>query len=223
MLLMCFSVAPSVMSSSVAIPTFVRPSAIAASTSRSRGVRRRQRVVGPVADHELGDDLGIERRAAPGDASQGVHELADVADAVLEQVADAAGAVGEQLGRVLPLDVLAQHEDRRAGHAAARLDRRPEALVALARRHPDVDDRHVRPVRLDRLDERVAVADLGDDRAARLLDQPGDALADERRVLGDDDPQRCFVHGPILRRRLPGERGLPENAHRQRRHRERSR
>ena len=52
----------------------------------------RQRVVGPVADHELGDDLGIERRPAAGDAAQRVHELADVADAVLEQVADAAGA-----------------------------------------------------------------------------------------------------------------------------------
>ena len=39
MLLMCFSVAPSVMVRSLAIPTFVRPSAIAASTSRSRGVK----------------------------------------------------------------------------------------------------------------------------------------------------------------------------------------
>ena len=38
MLLMCFSVAPSVIVSNLAMPTFVRPSAIAASTSRSRGV-----------------------------------------------------------------------------------------------------------------------------------------------------------------------------------------
>ena len=153
MLLMCFSVAPSVMLRSLAIPTFVRPSAIAASTSRSRGVSADERVVGAVADHELGDDLGIERRAAAGDAAQRVHELGDVADAVLEQVADAAGAVGEQLGRVLPLDVLAEHEDRRAGHAPARLDRGPEPLVALARRHPDVDDGHVRPMLDDRRDE----------------------------------------------------------------------
>ena len=68
---------------------------------------------------------------------------ADVADPVLEQVADAAGPVGEQLGRVLPLDVLAEHEDRRAGHAPARLDRRPQPLVPLARRHPHVHDRDV--------------------------------------------------------------------------------
>ena len=38
MLLMCFSAAPSVMLSCSAIPMFVRPSAIAARTSRSRGV-----------------------------------------------------------------------------------------------------------------------------------------------------------------------------------------
>ena len=129
------------------MPTFVRPSAIAASTSRSRGVSADERVVGAVADHELGDDLGIERRAAASDPPQRVHELADVADAVLEQVADAAGPVGEQLRRVLPLDVLAEHEDRRARHAPAGLDRRPQALVALGRRHPHVDDRHVGPVR----------------------------------------------------------------------------
>ena len=35
---MCFSAAPSLITSDVAIPTLVLPSAIAASTSRSRGV-----------------------------------------------------------------------------------------------------------------------------------------------------------------------------------------
>ena len=45
----------------------------------------------------------------------------------------------------------------------------------------------------DGLDERVAVADLRDDRPARLLDEPGDALADERRVLRDDDAERLPV------------------------------
>ena len=169
MLLMCFSVAPSVMPSSAAMPD-VRPALghrreDLALARRERG----ERVVGPVPDHQLGDHLGIEGGPAAGDAPQGVHELADVADAVLEQVADAAGAVGEQLGRVLALDVLAEDEDRRAGHAPARLDRRPQALVALGRRHPDVDDRHVGAVLDDGRDERRAVADLGDDRAAGLL------------------------------------------------------
>ena len=140
-------------------------------------------------DHELRDHLGIERGPAASDPSQGVHEFADVPDAILEQVPDPAGAVREQLRRVLPLDVLAQHEDRRTGHEPAGLDRRPEALVPLARRHPDVHDGHVRAVFDDRGDERRAIADLRDNRAAGFLDQARDALADERRVLGDDDAQ----------------------------------
>ena len=129
---------------------------------------------------------GIERRAATGDAPQCVHEFRDVADAILEQVADTAPTSASSSRRVLPLDVLAQHEDRRARHATARLDRGLEALVALRRRHPDVDDGHVGPVLHDGRDEGVAVADLGHDRPARLLDEPRDALADERGILGDD-------------------------------------
>ena len=179
----------------MAIPTFVRPSAIAASTSRSRGVSAASGSSAPAADHELGDHLGIERRAAASDPAQGVHELADVADAVLQQVADAAGAVREELGRVLALDVLAEHQDRRA-RARAGAPRSPPAgprragVGGIRTSTTDTSGRCVD----DGLDERRAVADLGDDRAARLLDQPGDALADERRVLGDDDAQVGVSH-----------------------------
>ena len=162
-----------------AIPRFVRPSAIAASTSRSRGVSVVERIVGAARDHELGDDLGVERGPAAGDPPQGVHELADVDDPVLEEVADAARPVGEELGRVLPLDVLAQDEDRGAGHPPAGLDGRPQALVALGRRHPDVDDRDVGSMLDDRLHERRAVADLGHDDPAGLGDQARQRLADE--------------------------------------------
>ena len=56
-------------------------------------------------------------------------------------------------------------------------------LVALRRGHAHVDDGHIRSVLLDRRDECLAVADLGQDRPAGLLDQPGDAFPDERRVL----------------------------------------
>ena len=73
---------------------------------------------------------------------------------------------------------------RRASIAA----RRPSSRWR--RRHPDVDDGHVRAMGDDRLHERRAVADLCHDRAAGLLDQPRDALADERRILGDDHAQR---------------------------------
>ena len=152
-----------------------------------------------MADHELGHDLGIERRTAPGDAPQRIHEVADIADPVLQEVTDPACPIREELRRILPLDVLAEDEDGGARHAPPRLDRGAQTLVALGGRHPDVDDRDVRTMGDDGLDERRTVADLGDDRPAGLLDQPRDSLADERRVLGDDDAEWGTVHGWMMR------------------------
>src|ERR1700678_3406612 len=43
----------------------------------------------PAAGEQLGDNLGVERAAAPGDPAQRVEELGDIRDPVLEQVADA--------------------------------------------------------------------------------------------------------------------------------------
>ena len=68
--------------------TFERPSAISASTSRSRGVSSSSGPSSRCAE-QLGDDLGVERGAALGDAAHGVDEVAHVGHAVLEQVADA--------------------------------------------------------------------------------------------------------------------------------------
>ena len=48
-----------------------------------------ERAVGALAREQLGDDLGVERRAAVGDAAHGVDEVVDVHDPVLEQVAQA--------------------------------------------------------------------------------------------------------------------------------------
>ncbi len=112
------------------MPALVRPSAMAPRTSRSRGRQDLEPVVGLAGDHELGDDLGIQGGPAAGDPAQGVHELADVGDAVLEQVADAARPVGQQERRVVALDVLAEDQDRRARHQPAGLDGRAQPLVA---------------------------------------------------------------------------------------------
>ena len=212
MLLMCFSVAPSEIDEQ-------RRDAHVGAALGHRGqdvalARRQclQPVVGLARDHELGDDLGVEGGPAPGDTPEGVHELADVRDPVLEQVADAAGAVRQQLRRVLPLHVLAEHEDGRPGNEPTRLDRRAQPLVALGRRHPDVHDGHVRPMVDDRLHEARPVADLRDDLAARVRDDPREALADERRVLGDDDAQAGLVHGTILRHPSGARRAVVRSA-----------
>jgi hypothetical protein len=68
---------------------------------------------------QLGDDLGVEHRPTGGNPLQRVAEIGEGGDAVLEQVADAAAPVGEQVGRVRLLDVLRQHQDTRLGHLAA--------------------------------------------------------------------------------------------------------
>ena len=167
-----------------------------------------ERVVRAPRDHELGDDLGIERGPAAGDTPKRIHELADVRDTILQQVAHAAGPIGEQLGRILALDVLAEDEDGRARDQSAGFDRGAEPLVALGGRHPDVDDRDVRPMLDDGLHEGRAVTNLGDDDAPGVGDQARQALADEDRILGDDDAQRPNVHAPIMHHRVTP-RGRP--------------
>jgi hypothetical protein len=46
---------------------------------------------------ELGDHRRVDRRAASGDAADGGPELADVRDAVFEQVAEPLGTVRQQV------------------------------------------------------------------------------------------------------------------------------
>lgn len=80
-------------------------------------------------------------------------------------------AAREQIGRVALLDVLAQDQDRCVRTPAARLDGGPDALVGLRGRHPHVDDREVRPVQLQGFEQRLAVADPGDDLVAVVGEQ----------------------------------------------------
>src|SRR3954454_13350376 len=141
----CFSTAPAVTVSALAIATLERPSAIRPSTSCSRTVRScsgpgcssapkcattsGSRGSPPAAPRPPGGERGAPRRDAP----HGVDELARVADALLEQIADAAVPVGEQLRRVAGLDVLREHQHAEALDVAPGLDCRPQALVREAR------------------------------------------------------------------------------------------
>ena len=75
MLVTWVSTVRSVSHSRAAMPALVCPSAIRASTSRSRGVAVRGRV--RVADQRA-DDLGVEGGPAGGDATQCVEEVVDV-------------------------------------------------------------------------------------------------------------------------------------------------
>ena len=195
---MCFSAAPSLITSCGRDPHVRLALGHRREDLALAGRQRGEPVVAPAADHELGDDLGVQRRPAARHARERVHELAHVRDPVLEQVADAARPVREQLARVLALDVLAEHEDRRAGHQPPRLDRGAQALVALGRRHPHVDDRHVGPVLHDRGDQRRPVADAREHRRARVLEQAHEALPQQDGVLRDDHPKAGAVHVPMM-------------------------
>src|SRR5690606_8998070 len=74
-----------------------------------------ERVAPAGAGQQLGDDLGVERRAAGADPAHGLQELGHVGDAVLQEVAEAGGVVGQQLAGVGLLDVLGEDEDADAG------------------------------------------------------------------------------------------------------------
>ena len=124
---------------------------------------RGERVAPAGAGEQLGHDLGIEGGAALPHPAHGGEELADVGDAVLEQVAEPAGVAvvpalaGEQLGGVALLDVLGQDEDADGGPALADLQRGTEAVVGVRRRHADVDDGEVGLVALDGAEQLVGV------------------------------------------------------------------
>ena len=69
----------------------------------------------------------------------------------------------------------------------ANLVRGDEPLVRVRRRHADVDDRDVGVVRANLQEQLVGIARLADDLEAAVLEQAGDALAEEDGVLGEND------------------------------------
>ena len=162
--------------------------------ARGELVERRRALA---AAEQLGDDLGVERGAAGGDAPQRRRGTRDVGDAVLEQVADALAAAAEQVGGVALLDVLAEDEDRHVG-VAARGSRRA------ARTPSSVWVGGMRTSTMARSGscsstaamQRVGVADRGDDLVAGVGEQRREALAQQDEVLGDHD-----AHGSSARTR----------------------
>ena len=92
------------------MPWLDLPSAIAASTSRSRGLSRSNGLVALTAAEHPPDDLGVKRAAAAGDPGDRVDEALDITHALFEQVADSLGALPDQIERVLLLVVLRKHQ-----------------------------------------------------------------------------------------------------------------
>jgi hypothetical protein len=131
------------------------------------------------------DDLGVENGAAGRDPLQGVDQVVEPGDPVLEQVPQS-GAAAEQVLGVGLLDVLRQDQHPGSGHPPTQLQGRAQALVGERRRHPDVHDGHVRTVLVDGGHEGEPVRDRGHDGRSRLVEQADEPLPQQRGVLGQD-------------------------------------
>ncbi len=137
--------------------------------------QRRQRV--GAAHQQLAHDLRVEHRAAGRDSGDGVAQLVEGGDAVLEEVAGAALAAREELLCIGALDVLAEEEDADPRVLAAQLQGRPDALVAEGGRHADVEDGDVRREVAHGRQQRGGVAERAGGDEAGLVEQADEALA----------------------------------------------
>ena len=114
------------------------------------------------------DDLRVERRAAVGHAPSASTKSAEVGHAVLEQVAEPLGASASSRVAMPTSTCCGEDHDRpRPGGARGSL-RGLQPLVGVGRRHPDVDDRDVGRVLVDRREQLVGGRRLGDDLDPRV-------------------------------------------------------
>ena len=125
----------------------------------------------------------------PGDPPDGVGELGDVGDPVLQHVAQPAGVVREQLDDVLGLDVVRQHQDGGA---------RPRWRISRAASRPSVV--WVGGIRMSATTTSgrswsTSASSWCGSAAVPTTSRPGfaqeplQAFAQQHGVLGDDDPQ----------------------------------
>src|SRR3954453_2004581 len=152
---------------------------------------------------ESRDDLGVQSRAAAGDAPQRAVEVLDIADAVLEQVAEPRRALGEHAHRGSQVDVLREDHDADPRMPRADLVRGAHALVGVVRRHPDVHDRDVGTMALDIPYEILRAARLRDHVDPGAAQEEFDACAGEQAVVRDHAP-----HGSSAMTTVPAPGGL---------------
>ena len=145
-----------------------------------------ERIVLVPLRHELLNQGRIDDRAARSYALERIHQVVDAQDAVLEQVADPLASF-EQVDCRLDLDVGGQEQDPDLGMRRADRARCLETFPGLARRHADIDDRHVRHRLAHGRHERLPVARTADDVVPGVGKETGDALAYEDVVIGDDN------------------------------------
>ena len=113
--------------------------------------------VTPPAPEQRRDDLRIDRGSTAGDTPHRVHELADIANAIFEQVSHLLRRLRQQLQGQAQLHILRQDQDRGAGMIPADAQGRPHALVGVRGRQPDVDDHDVWRLNADQVEQVVGI------------------------------------------------------------------
>jgi hypothetical protein len=137
----------------------------------------------------LGNDFRIDHGATPRDPPDGVGKVVEIIDSILEEIADATCAVGDQAEGEGRLDVLRQDQDPDRGPVLGPNGfRSAQPFVRVCGRHPDVNQGDVGSMGADRVQELTGLAHLGHDREACLGEQAGDPLTEEERVVGEDEP-----------------------------------
>ena len=157
--------------------------------SGARAFVAKERLVEADLLHQPGDDVGVERGTAVGDAAYRVDQDFRVGDLLLQQVAHAVGPVADELEHEPVLEVLAEHDHADPGLRGPDLHRGAQPVVDETRWHADVGDHDVGPVGVGDADEFGGVGGHAGDRQTRPLEHPHDPLPDEGLVLPDDDRQ----------------------------------
>jgi signal transduction histidine kinase len=152
-----------------------------------------ERVAHVAGGDELAHEHGIDDRTAAYDPLERVDEVVDVGDATLQDVA-ATRAAGEEVGRLLDVDVCGQQHDRSVGQLLTDRACRLETFVGVVRRHPDVDDRKVGTLVADEGDQLRRSTALTDDHETGALEQARQTFAEQDFVIGEDDPSFARGH-----------------------------
>ena len=185
---MCFSTVLGLSTRWWAIARFERPSAMAASTSRSRSLRALERVDAAAAPEQRGDHVGVDHGATFGDVAHRGDEGTRVSDAVLEQVADTARRPLDQVDGVPGLQVMGEDQDPHVGMGLPDPASGVESFDRVRRRHPDVDDDHIGFGVVDQGHELLRAGRLPDDGEAGVREQPRESGTQQRDVVCEHHP-----------------------------------
>jgi hypothetical protein len=142
---------------------------------------------------ELLDERRIDDRPSLDDPLERFDEFVHVRHAALQQVATALAA-GEQVRRLLDLDVRGENEDRDLREFFADRARGIEPFARVAGWHPDVDDRELRLMLPNESHQLGSGPGLAHDIEAGALEQTRHTLAEQDVVVREHHSRPVLRH-----------------------------